>query len=58
MTGKFSVARRVWTPPYASAGTARSPSRPCSLRVTAAVMAVRVLFFEAGAGGPPASGAA
>ena len=32
--GKFSTARRVWTPYRASAGTSRSPRRSCSVRVS------------------------
>src|SRR5438105_7922333 len=36
--GKFSTARSVWTPKYAAAGTARSPSRSCSIRISSACM--------------------
>src|SRR5438105_3160550 len=36
--GKFSTARSVWTPKYAAAGTARSPSRSCSIRTSSACM--------------------
>ena len=31
--GKFSSARSVWMPQYASSGTSRSPIRSCSVRV-------------------------
>src|SRR5690242_15770313 len=36
--GKFSTARSVCTPKYALCGTARSPRRSCSMRVSDAII--------------------
>src|SRR5690606_16344883 len=44
--GKFSIARSVWIPQQAEAGTSRSPIRSCSVLVAA------VIVGPSGHGGP------
>ena len=48
--GKFSTARSEWTPQYASAGTSRSPSRSCSMRVLV-ISSPRDVLFDSGFSG-------
>ena len=48
--GKFSTARSEWTPQYASAGTSRSPSRSCSMRVLV-ISSPRDMLFDSGFSG-------
>src|SRR6185369_6485569 len=48
--GKFSTARSEWTPQYASAGTSRSPSRSCSMRVLV-ISSPRDVLFDGGFSG-------
>src|SRR5947209_14777097 len=55
--GKFSTARSVWMPQYASAGTSRSPRRSCSRRVAPLVSStVRVVATATLSGGGSGAG--